>query len=291
MNPLTRAVLSLAAAAALGPVASGATLLLRYSFDEASSGAAPALDSGSMPAAPGTFVGPVTRTSNTPAGFSLGALDLTAPEAPDHVSAGDIEKLDGLTQLTLTAWINLRGAPVNGNRIMAKQLTSGNFDGFSFAFSTPTTGTISADAFQLNLALGGAAFAFNTSGADLSANDQWVFVAVSYDGTLSSDNVKFYRGDTTSSVAQFGLTRTAAVGTLTPNSNEFRVGASSGGTGNSPPDYLDDVRVYDGVLSDAELESVRASNIPEPSTTALLLGALLLTSHRAARRHVASREA
>ncbi len=35
------------------------------------------------------------------------ALDLAAP-GPNYIDAGDVDKLDGLNEMTLTAWINLR---------------------------------------------------------------------------------------------------------------------------------------------------------------------------------------
>ena len=247
------------------------TLLLNYNFDEASSGTTPALDLGAAPAAPGTFAGTATRTGNTPGGFSLGALDLTGTTSPDHVSAGDADKLDGLGQFTLTGWINLQGSPANGNRIMAKQVTSGDFNGFSFALSNPTEGTISASNFQLNIALGGSGFAFVTSGANMSADNEWRFVALTYDGSQTADNVTFYNGGVDSEVVQFGNVGSSTVGAMIANESEFRVGATSG-AGGSGPLLIDDVRVYSGVLDAASLDAVRLSAVPEPSVTALFIG-------------------
>jgi hypothetical protein len=244
-------------------IASAQTPLLRYTFDEASSGNETALDSGSSPAADGTFTGDdVARTNNTPFGGSRASLNLTSLASPDYVTAGDADKLDGLTQLTLTAWINLQLSPAHGNRIMAKQFGSGNFDGFSFAYNNPTTGTISSTNFQLNLALGGAAgFAIPTSGANLNASNRWLFVAVVYDGTLTSANLKFYSGSETASVAKFGSTRAVTVGPLVANDNEFRVGASSAG-GTSAGQFMDDVRVYGAVLTLAQLNAIRLEALP-----------------------------
>jgi hypothetical protein len=264
--------------------ASAATLLLHYTFDESNNGSEPAADLGASPAAPGSFLGTAVRTANTPNSTSLGALDLTSTSTPDYVTAGDADKLDGLEQLTLTAWINLQGAPVNGNRIMAKQLGTGNFDGFSFAYSTPTTGTISADNFQLNLALGGVGgFAFNTSGVDLGAANRWVFVAVTYDGTQIADNLQFWSGSEVDAVSPLDLPRSVIVGALMANANEFRVGASSTGAV-SPPEYVDDVRVYSGVLTSAELEAVRFSNVPEPSAVAAVTLSISMLGLRRSRR-------
>lgn len=248
---------------------SAQTPLLRYTFDEASGNA---LDIGTAPAANGTFEGGALRTANTPGGFSASALDLSA--ANTYLTTADPDKLDALSQLTLTAWVNLQGSPVHGNRIMSKQFPSGNFDGFSFAFNNPGAGTISASNFGLNLALGGAGgFTFVQSGGALSANNEWLFVAVTYDGTQSSGNVNFFSGGVAAAVSSFA-TGSSTAGTLVGNANDFRVGAQSAST-ISPPVLIDDVRVYGSVLSMGDLENIRLSNIPEPSVAALLGGGLL----------------
>ena len=58
-----------------------ADLLLQYTFDEDSSGTAPALDNGAPPPALGSFEGGALRTGNTPGGMSLGAADLSDANA------------------------------------------------------------------------------------------------------------------------------------------------------------------------------------------------------------------
>jgi hypothetical protein len=248
-------------------------LLLRYDFDESSSGTTAALDSGTAPPAPGTFNLGATRTGNTPAGASLGALDAVVD---GYVSGGDADKLDGLSNLTLTAWINLQGAPANGNRITAKQLPSGLFDGFSFAFSTPNSDPISASNFAINLALGGSTFGFNRSAVDLDADNKWIFVAATYNGST----VQFYSGDETTAPVALGSNLLSGTNpaSLTANSNEFRVAAT--GTVSAPV-WIDDVRVYDTALDATALDAVRQSNIPEPSTLGLFaIGGIALVGFR-----------
>ena len=258
------------------PNSAQAALLLRYNFDEANSGTVPALDSGTGVPAPGIFNAGATRTGNTPAGNSLGALDAVVD---GYVSGGDSDKLDALSTMTFTGWINLQGAPANGNRIFAKQLPSGNFDGFSFALSTPNAGSIAANNFAINLALGGATFGFNRSAADLDADNKWIFVAATYDGST----VQFYAGDETTAPAPLGsnLLAGANPASLAANANEFRVATSSTGTV-SAPIWIDDVRVYDVVLDAAALDAVRVANIPEP--TCVTLGALGMVSLIALKR-------
>jgi hypothetical protein len=265
---MNRTLLSIAggvAASLLISQASAQTLLLHYPLDEGT-GTVTA-DAGAAPAAPGTLVG-ASWTTNTPAGYSPAAADLSA--ANTYVTTPDPDKLDGLGAMTLTGWINLQGAPANGNRIMSKQVASGNFDGFSFAFSNPSAGTISADNFRLNLGLGGTGgFGFFVSEQNIGANDQWVFVAATYDG---SGTVTFYTGSEVAPISSIGGTLLAGAptpGTLVANDRDYRVGAQSEGTVSAPV-MLDDVRVYSGVLSAQQLEDVRLANIPEPASLSLL---------------------
>jgi hypothetical protein len=268
-------IVAVGLAVGLGTQNSSAAPLLKYTFDEASSGTTAALDTGTGIAANGTFALGATRTSNTPGSGSLGALDAVID---GYVSGGDADKLDGLSTATFTAWINLQGAPANGNRIFAKQLGSGNFDGFSFALSTPNSGTLGAGDFALNLAAGGSSFGFNRSNADLDANNKWIFVAATFNGGV----VNFYSGDATTAAAALGSTVLSGTNpaALTANSNEFRVATSSTSTV-AAPIWIDDARVYGEVLDVTALNAARLENVPEPTSLALLgLGAMGLLARR-----------
>jgi hypothetical protein len=196
-SPFTLGALVLAGL--LASPASAATLLLRYNFDEASSGNVPALDLGSGTPAPGFFVGGATRTSNTPNDFSLGAVDLTTAGAGTFIDGGDPIKLSGLSSFTLTAWINLQGTPAGNLRIMSKQ-GGGSFPGFSWNVADPVTGvgTRSASNFGLRLFIGGSlGFAGDPapSGLSINADNVWAFIAVSYDAAGGAGNVSYYVGD------------------------------------------------------------------------------------------------
>jgi hypothetical protein len=74
-----------------------------------------------------------------------------------YVSAGDIDKVDGLESLSLTTWVCLAADPLHGNRIMTKQNPSDPFEGFSFAFHGAGLGQlVPSDELQVNLAVSGA---------------------------------------------------------------------------------------------------------------------------------------
>jgi hypothetical protein len=257
-----------------------ATLLLQYQFDEPGIGNEPALDTGAPPPAPGLFTGGAARVADTPGGFSAGALSLLAPGGGTFVDGEDADKLDGLTAFTLTAWVNLQDLPAGNLRILAKQAAT-TFEGFSWNFSDPRpdAGSRTAASFGLRLFVGGtAAFAFDPvpTGLSIDADNKWAFVAVSYDGNSFVDNTNYYVGSVDTPAALASTTSIAA-GPTAPSTARFGVGFTDAAPAadTAPPGYLDDVRVYDGVLNEAELEQVRRANlIPEPSSAALMAMAI-----------------
>ena len=268
--------------------AHSATLLLRYNFDEAAIGNAPASDLGTGTPAPGAFVGGATRTGDTPGGFSLGALDLLTAGGGTFVDAGDVDKLDGLTGFTLTGWINLQDIPAGNLRIISKQGAS-TFEGFSWNFSDPRpeVGARTAASFGLRLFVGGTTgFAFDPvpTGLSIDADRKWAFVAVTYDGNSFSDNTNYYVGSV-DTPALLASTTSIGAGPTAPSTARFGAGFTDAAptADTAPPGYLDDLRVYDGVLNADEIEQVRLGNVvPEPSTTTLCatVGALLLALRR-----------
>ena len=124
--------------------------------------------------------------------------------------------------------------------------------------------------------------------------NEWTFVAVSYDGTSSngdnsaiqnaatgsSINGQFYRGTDTTSVVRTDMPFVTTIGT--PSSSSL--GARSVGTnailflGNRPnltrsfDGWIDDVRIYDSVLTAEDIESLRlqGGGVPEPSLLILI---------------------
>ena len=269
--------------------ASATSLLLNYSFDEASSGNALAGDFGTGIPAPGTFMGGATRTANTPNGFSAGALDLTAAGGGTYLDGGDIDKLDNLPAFTLTAWINLQDVPTGNLRIMSKQ-GGGAFPGFSWNIADPVTGagTRTAANFGLRLFVGGTvAFAFDgtPTGLSIDADNKWAFIAVTYDGSGFFDNVSYYVGGS-DNPATLTSTTTVNAGSVADNAARFGVGYTDAAPAadTAPPGFLDDIRVYDGVLLPQEVEQVRQANIPEPASGILVFAALVVCGAWSRRR-------
>lgn len=260
----------------------GQTLLLQYNFDDAVN---PAADTGAAPAAPGTLVvgGSAAGfvSGNSPSGtgsvFNTGNgvnNYLTTATAGDPDGAiGDADKLDNLQAFTLTLWVNLQAVTLN-DRFISKggaPVTPNTIDGFDFYMGSSVS---SASSFGLTLSVDGTSVNSIVTGA---AN-QWVFFAVTYDGSLTSNNVMFYRGTTAVTAAQLGTTLTILnEGAVGDNALPFQVAnTTQSGLDRTPTGLFDDIRVYSGVGDAAFIESVRLANVPEPSAATALLGGTAL---------------
>jgi hypothetical protein len=153
---------------------------------------------------------------------------------------------------------------------MSKQ-ASGAFGGFTWNMNaTPNDGAVGADNFRLGLFLGnnvssGAAdFGFVYSNADVeTAASNWVFLAVSYDGSADADNVRFYLGGIDAPVTPLGDVQTIIPLTLDAGEARFGVGFTDAApTANTSVIGLqDDVRVYGSVLELAQLDAIRLENL------------------------------
>ena len=119
-----------------------------------------------------------------------------------------------------------------------------------------------------------------TSGNRYVDIGEWVFFAVTYDGTASTNNALFYKGSRTSPVA-LAQKLTINQGRALANSNPVVIGnASADGTLSRPFDgWLDNFRVFgsktdsSGVLSLQQLESWRnkdVQNLSDLPTVTLL---------------------
>ena len=269
-----------AAFVVLVPAFVSAEPLLWYNFNETGGNA---LDSGDAPPADAALLGGATRSSNTPSGFGS-SLDLR-DDATTYAYAleGDANKLDGLSALTLTTWLNVEAYTSGNNRLLAKQ-AAGTFGGFSWNMNaTPNSGPVGPDNFRLgiflgnNVSSGGSDFTFAFSNDDVDAHNKWVFLAVTYDGTQAANNTKFYIGGVNTPISQLGGDLTLAQLTVEGGTSLFGVGYTDAAptADTSVIGYQDDVRVYGRALNLDELEEVRfAGTIPEPSSLVLMLLAI-----------------
>lgn len=277
--PLRTASLALLAAAAFAPSLCAQTLLLHYTFDDPQNATTTANAAGA--GMTGTFynsAGVATNLHSAPgAGVGGGyAFDNTSSTAMGSAGTGgklmaaNTGVFSGLTQFTVTGWYNAAAATGSSGA----RLFSTNDGKAALFFANPT---------GLTLEVRGAGQASNLSVAStngtFSAVNQWVFFAVTYNGSLTSSNVRFYSGsDLITGSAVTAGSGTANAGTLDVTSTTFNL-AGRGATNYDRPfdGLMDDFRVYSGVLDVAAIEAVRldgvTSTIPEPSSAALLVGA------------------
>lgn len=259
--------------------ASAQTLLAHYTFDEGT-GTTAADSSGYGTATNGTLVGGAGWTTNTPSG-SGSALALDGRTTPRNYAEAANTKVNTITDsFTISLWVNLQAAPVNGDRFVSTLMAGSGFD---FSIQDPrgatgqNSGTISASNFSLAVfvnSTGNAAISLKTN---YSAANQWVFIAATY----SKGSVKFYTGTADDNVS--GLTTVLAgalPASVAASSNPLQIGDTPvAGSSRTLNGYLDDVRIYSGVASQSFLEGVRLENlstVPEPSTTIAIVATLSL---------------
>ncbi|QNN21699.1 LamG domain-containing protein [Planctomycetales bacterium ZRK34] len=221
--------------------------LLRYGFDGGTitdSG----LSNGASTAADGSYVNDAAATTDTPFGFSTGAMD-TNGGTEDYATGGDADKLDNLGSLTITAWVNFQSTPDGNDRIVSKLFNnSGPLTGWDFRMAN--SGFLGFS--ELN------ATGFNTtqSAGSISTGPGWQFIAVSYNA--GSKSATFYSGAEAAAVASLGGSSNGAFSVPGDTTADVRVGSTAGSSSDRSPDALfDDVRVYAGALSGSQIETVR----------------------------------
>jgi hypothetical protein len=272
----TTALAAAAFAALAGvPAVAAPVPVLRYTFDDS------AATDLVAPAANGTLVPGTTGAgfvTNTPSGtgraYSTGnGSDGTADAG--YISAGDAAKLDALPAVTVTAWINLQANPAT-TTVVERIVSDGGVASGGFDLSVMGTATaLSLITFERG-STGGTSVA---SASTINASDRWVFVALTYDGSLTTGNVNYYVGSPTAAAAPLGGPLTRNAGPLTANTLAFEVAGTGESSGDrTPRAFIDDVRVYNGVADLAFLEGVRSENVPEPGSAAALAGGLGLAA-------------
>ena len=233
------------------------TRLLHYSFDEGS-GTVTEDVSGSAPEAPGQLMGNAGWTEATPRA-SGHALNISSGESGDYVDSGPVEKLAGLTQFTVTLWINLQGAPNSLDRILSTS-EQGSFGGFDLHIVKPLNGNLAPSNFSLGLAVNGNVdSAVTVASEGMNADMSWVFVAVTYDGTLEADNVNFYAGSSSKpSYLLDSRSRSISSGPVSQSIGSLRIGSTGASRQDrTPPAYIDEVQIFEGVLSLSQIDVIR----------------------------------
>ncbi len=253
---ITRTLLALMASAATVL----ASPLLEYTFSQPGSSQA---SSGTNPAA---LV--LHTAAQAPADLTSVAIDGVQGAGDRHLdtqaSAGSygrhaaaVAALSGVSQFTFAGWINTSNVGQGGGRI--------------FDLLTGTSGyhLVGQPSGALRLVVDGISA---DSATGLLEADTWIFVAVTYDGTAASNNVRFHKGGKLTAVATSTVASLNA-GPTNAQSVRFTVGKDDGLASGTFAGRFDNLRLYDRVLTETDLEALRAADSPAtpPPAKELLL--------------------
>jgi hypothetical protein len=257
---------------ATAPLVRAQSLVFNYEFNETS----------------GTIVSDsagdydLTLRSTTTLGTGVNGGGLVLNAAAQGVGTGAAGTFNSsaainLAQYTFTGWYQVSGTP-SGTLLNMVNSSGG---GFRMVFD-------SGNAFILYTQ--GRSVTTNTSSIISASPGEWVFFAVTVDTTVSTPGtswvnaVKIYVANADS----FGLTQVNNKGLGTATDTSLSAIALSGidgivlgnNTGTSAATWralssgasLDEIRLYDGVFSESQLNAIRLQSIPEASTSAILAG-------------------
>jgi hypothetical protein len=176
--------------------------------------------------------------------------------------------LEGLSAFTVSGWFRTEdNTSVNGKT--PRLVSNHDGQGFNVQFLSGSEG-------DLKLEVDDDTAEAASTGAPYDAKQTWVFFAVSYDGTASTDNVNFYIGyrDDTEAGGGPGSADVALVNTATLDRGPVDAGAGALAIGNRaagdrPFDgFLDDIRIddfaADGASGLATLEAYRQASLVGP---------------------------
>lgn len=182
------------------------------------------------------------------------------------VQPSDNEALDRFSSFTVQGWFKGDdGQSVTGNLARLVEKTDGFAEGGGWGVDWAPTQPYGRPTGSIGFGLRGEGGAGGfVSPASYLSQGQWIFFAVTYDGTASSNNVKFYRG-TVSQALHLVATGTAAFGTERGSASPMSVG-NGANRERAFDGLLDNIRIFGvksgnaGVLAMTELEAIRAAD-------------------------------
>ena len=218
------------------PSSGGASPLAAYSFD-AGSGVSLADQSGNN--LPGTLVnGPVWTAGRYNGGLAFDG-------ANDYVTMGDVGQADGLTAITVSAWVKFAangGAPYE-THLIDKSQCNGASGGGPWELGASLFGNHKAE--FVIYPQGGSPSAYIASGSSAKSIDDgaWHYVTGRYDGVNLSIWVD---GNLENSKAVSGLT-------MSNTGSSVELGGHCNGAAYPFKGTLDDVRIYARALTSSEI--------------------------------------
>jgi RHS repeat-associated protein len=179
-------------------------------------------------------------------------------------SSSPYSQLAGLGKFTITGWVNNKNSTEGsgGNRIVSWINHGG--DGVDLVYKSDGSLQIGVDQWPDNLPSRSSAGKISTDSAGSSSN--WRFFAVSYDGTTNSNNLNFYFGSAQTQ-ATLDVTKSYDRGSVGSSIANLAVGHFNSATRSIAQDrmfrgLIDEVKIYNKVLSTAEILTVQGSTAP-----------------------------
>ena len=195
-----------------------------------------------------------------------------------RVSVPSPAALDGVAAITLSGWFKTAGeTPVSS----AAYLLDLGVTGAGKAGINVTAGSSSLRVTLFGDPTGATDY-LEVSNAAVNQTETWMFIAATYDSTVSgADNLKIYLG-TADGALQLLAAKEVSVGALSISpAKDIAIGNVSGASIRPFDGMIDNVRIHDTALSASELEEIRLNDVPEPSgASVLLLGGAVLLSRR-----------
>jgi hypothetical protein len=175
---------------------------------------------------------------------------------------------------TLTGWLNCRNLQVGpgGNRVLCAH-AFGADPGFDLVQNDDGTLQLGVNSWADWPAAGPRSSAQKVTADPAAGGNNWVFFAVTYDGTLGSDNLNYYFGSP-SQAAALDVAATYAQGVFT-SSGAFTVGNlnpadgarnATGGDSRCFRGLIDEVQVFNKALSLSEVQAVQVAPAYRPVT-------------------------
>ena len=214
-----------------------------------------------------------TFSPNTPFGGGAYAVDITSsggPSAVDLLTGEVLNAAKDLKSFSILGWVNCRSATVSagGNRIVSWYQPLNSGDGVDLAMNS--SGALSLGIKSWN-DWGGVTSNGGKVTVDAStAYNNWRFFAVTYDATLSSGQVKFYFGTSTSpaeldrsATYAKGLTGSTIAPSLTLGNHSTATRTSTNHAGFRG--LMDEIRVFgsktngEGALSLSVIQTLQAA--------------------------------
>jgi hypothetical protein len=296
----------------------GQTLLYQYGFDNGTGGATGGVEvnTGTLATTGTTAVltgqgvsaaaGNPSPNGNVDNAYSYGGSVASGYGGNDYASGSltsDTANLNNVTQVTLSAWVQSTANISGDNARILEINTSTGTDGspifFGFNAATPTTNPgVTGNGYHLQVEAngqnpnGGTVAASGTTGNITAAQvgggstSTYQFVAFTLDMTKTSGNLNFYTGGLSAAVSLMNTGGGSFGSSVNLSSDYIVVGNRTTDGGRGFPGLIDDIQIWNGILSQSSLETIRETDVnaaatPEPATLGLLsLGGLALLHRR-----------